>query len=468
MAEEALAHTSTEEDLFHIHAAVVAGKTPDEVPKHDLNPLKNFVLGAVCGPLSGLCDLTMEQPPSAQCDSSDESDELDGDDAIEISKPKPNTSEVADIVAGISNWNGPIKQADGDSITLYDHNPNGDGRRCDPIADVYAVVARPNNAILAIASGCNPGPKSRQAARCAVRGCVEKLNDTLFADSSPNNTQELTARIVSSFNAARELIVKHEGGPVSLCVAVVCPLRKHWEEYEMGLCVVSVGNVSCFVWKNRHGVVREVTSTALHDVANKGSLGPTTHDEPNGSSPVCSYVHVSRNDVVFLATKGIYENFDPFVLLDVAQTQVGGMNPAVAVGQDPPPHTSKEKENRKLSELTELLKKCRAHRKSDHVSALALKEALIRHVMAVTEEKRSFLERSWQDIKYADMLTDEEKTAKVKEVLHLAEGHPGFLGHATVVAYQVGLLTERASHNRTNLFLYSPTIDYETVEDGDI
>eukprot|EP00731_Ephydatia_muelleri_P037781 Em0562g4a len=415
-----------------IHRAVASGKTPDEIPKFDIQPLTNLVLGAVTGPHSGLCDLQMEQP-SPICESSDESDEVD-DDTTE--KPKPSTSKVIwncdrcvafdvhvqkiyvsvyrqvytesdGLVAGISNWKGPIKQADGDSITLFDHKPDSSDHRCDPIADAYAVIARPNNAILAIASGCNSGAKSQQAARCAVRG--------------------------------------------------------HLGEHEWGLSVVSVGSISCFVWKNSTGTVHEVTSTTLHGVASMGSLGPSANGKPDLSSLVCSYVHVARNDVVFLATRGIYDNFDPFVLLDEANEEYSTMA-ASNHSQSVPFLTVQGKENRKLSVLSELLKKCRTHRKADHLSALALKEAVIGHVVAVTEEKRNFLEKNWQDMKYAEMLTDEEKAAQEKKILRLAEEYPGFLGHATITAYQVGQLTERASHDRTNLFLYSPTLDFETAE----
>ena len=371
-------------------------------------------------------------------------------------------SESDGLVAGISNWKGPIKQADGDSITLFDHKPDSSDHRCDPIADAYAVIARPNNAILAIASGCDSGAKSQQAARCAVRGCVEKLNETLLSDSSPKTTQQVVAHILSSFGAAQELIMKHERTAASLCVAVVCRLHRHLGEHEWGLSVVSMGSISCFVWKNSTGTVHEVTSTTLHGVASMGSLGPSANGEPDLSSLVCSYVHVARNDVVFLATRGIYDNFDPFVLLDEANEE--STMAASNHSQSVPFLTMKGKENRKLSVLSELLKKCRTHRKADHLSALALKEAVIGHVVAVTEEKRNFLEKNWQDMKYAEMLTDEEKAAQEKKILRLAEEYPGFLGHATITAYQVGQLTERASHDRTNLFLYSPTIDFETAE----
>ena len=364
------------------------------------------------------------------------------------------TSE--DPVAGISNWKGPIKQADGDSVTLYEYKPDSSDHRSDPIADVYAVIARPNNAILAVATGCNSGPKSRQTARCAVRGCVETLNKTLLSDSPPKTTQQVATHILSSFGVAQELIMKHEAETTSLCVAVVCPLDKHWEDKQWGLCVVGMGSISCFVWQNTTGIVYDVMSAAMHDATRlKGSLGPSVNGEPDLSGLVCSYVHVAHNDVVFLATRGIYDNFDPFVLL----------NGTTQKDEKSLPLTLEERNDRKLFALSEVLQACRAHRKSDHLSALALKEALIEHVVKVTEEKRNFLGKNWQDMKYYGYLSEEERASKEKEIFQLADSYPGKLDHATVVAYQVGLLSERSSHKRTNLFLYSPTITGLTAED---
>lgn len=82
---------------FSFHRAVAAGKTPNEIPKFDILPLANLVLGAVTGPHSGLCDLQVEQP-SPICESSDdESDDMDGGTAEE---PMSSTSKGGAVV-----WN---------------------------------------------------------------------------------------------------------------------------------------------------------------------------------------------------------------------------------------------------------------------------------------------------------------------------------------------------------------------------
>ena len=367
-------------------------------------------------------------------------------------------------VAGIANWSRPLKQAYGEAVTLYDHIPGSSDHHGDPIADIYAVIARPNNAVLAMAEGCNWGPKSQQAACCAVRGCVGKLNELLFSDPMPENVRQVTACIQQSFSAARELLVKHASTNSSLCAAVVCPIgRKKW-----GLCVVSIGDVACYVWRNKKGMVYEATFAARHgleDVSHhRGYLGSPWGEQTDMNDCTCCYVPVADDDVVFLTSKGISDNFDPVVLLEGTTEINQKIIESSKVANDQsrahvlPLLTSAEREDIKLVALSELLRACRARRKSNHLSALALKEALIEHVVEVTEEKRNFLEKSWQDMNKMGLKSDAERSEMEKEMFKLAETYPGKLEHAGVVAYQVGTLDNCARYTRTNLFLYSPTM----------
>ncbi|ESO08685.1 hypothetical protein HELRODRAFT_195063 [Helobdella robusta] len=84
-------------------------------------------------------------------------------------------------------------------------------------------------------------------------------------------------------------------------------------------CVVNVGDSLAFVFSRRHGV-REVT-TGSHDVTCErdirdagGALGPVSVDgQPELNNLTCSMTCVEAGDVVFLATDGITDNFDPVV-----------------------------------------------------------------------------------------------------------------------------------------------------------
>lgn len=94
------------------------------------------------------------------------------------------------LVAGVENWNVPHSNSYGASCSLYEVHPITHRHTGDPIADCFAIVTRPNSAIMVLADGVNWGVKSRTAARSAVHGCVDYLNKTIFATNkeAPKNT----------------------------------------------------------------------------------------------------------------------------------------------------------------------------------------------------------------------------------------------------------------------------------------
>eukprot|EP00731_Ephydatia_muelleri_P018268 Em0011g308a len=424
--------------------------TSEVVPPVKIKCLRKPVLGATTGPATGVNDFPIE---TEKCLSS---------------KDGNSTEERTRTVAGIPNWSRPLKQACGEAITLYDHIPGSSEHHGDPIADIYAVIARSNNAILALAEGCNWGPKSRQAACSAVQGCVGKLNDVLFSEHPPENIQQVVACIQESFDSAMESVTKCGSIMTSLCVAVVCPLAEAMEHKKWGLCVVCVGDTACLVWHNKRGIAFEVTYAARHmseDVLlpHKGYLGfPRGSRAGTMDNRTCCYVPVADDDVVFLASGGIFNNFDPVALLQGTTEIDQRVKSAAMEAGDQSPNlpflTPEGREDRKLATLTELLRAFQTRRKTNHLSALQLKEALIDHVVEVTEGKRNFLEKSWQDVGKAGIISDEERSAMEEEIFKMANMYPGKLEHAAVVAYQVGFLADSARYTRTNMFLYSPTV----------
>uniref|UniRef100_A0A915KAF9 PPM-type phosphatase domain-containing protein n=1 Tax=Romanomermis culicivorax TaxID=13658 RepID=A0A915KAF9_ROMCU len=80
-----------------------------------------------------------------------------------------------------ADWYSYSDFAYGLSTSLYERNPITRVRAGNPIADVFGVVARENNCILALADGVNWGEKSRLAARSAVRGALDYLSASLYA-----------------------------------------------------------------------------------------------------------------------------------------------------------------------------------------------------------------------------------------------------------------------------------------------
>jgi hypothetical protein len=122
----------------------------------------------------------------------DEDGEEDGNRKKKLKVPKNTTPRAnsmealgftsADLVMpGTStanyDWtNGDEARAYGLSMSLYEKHPITGVNAGTPIADVFGIIARENNAILALADGVNWGEGARLAARCAIRGAIDHLN----------------------------------------------------------------------------------------------------------------------------------------------------------------------------------------------------------------------------------------------------------------------------------------------------
>ena len=347
------------------------------------------------------------------------------------------------LVAGIADWHHLPAEADGISLSLYDHKAESTDRHGDPIADVYAVIARPNNAILAVADGCNWGPKPRQAARCAVRGSVEYLNQKLFTpETMPCNTQQVIRTMLRSFECAQKTIIESEGTTTTLCVAIVIELAEPKGEHRWGLCVVSVGDSPCFVWQSKTRQVLEVTSAShegqVRDMRDSGGcLGANVGEEPDLSNLICCFALLAEGDIVFLTSDGISDNFDPVTLLE------GVGQPTTATHNEPLPPmalpmlTPHERQLALLANLARVIRGTRSQSKLDRpIHAWEVKEAIIKYVIEVTDRLRTCMEYSLMDIDNPE-LTASEKRTKELELKEKLKTMRGKLDHATLALYEV-------------------------------
>lgn len=383
------------------------------------------VIGASTGPQEGLCAVPVG------------------------SQSAPNTCT---LIAGVPDWKCPVPEADGLSFSLYDHKVGTNERNGDPNADVYAVVARPNNALLAVADGCSWGPKPRQAARCAVRGSIEYLNKKLFDSAEkPRNTQDVIKLILLSFGSAQKMIVENDGTTTTLCVAVVCELSQPRGDSGWALCVVSVGDSPCFVWQKKTGHVCEVTSAA-HDGRTRdmrssgGCLGTSNGPEPDLENLVCCCTAVAEGDIIFLTSDGISDNFDPVTRLEATAS---GAKPGVkpdhahgAAAQNEPPVsklpvlTPGQRHTTLLSNISKLLSDMKLQLGQQELSAWDVNDAVIKYVIEVTDAKRLFMEQTMKDIEDPKN-SKAEKQAKESEFKVKLKTCKGKLDHATIVTYKI-------------------------------
>eukprot|EP00731_Ephydatia_muelleri_P018261 Em0011g301a len=403
------------------------------IPIREMTP---DIIGASTGPQEGLCEILL-------------------DSASPLTTP-----DMCTLIAGVSNWKCPLSEADGLSFSLYDHKVGmTDERNGDPNADVYAVIARPNNAILAIADGCSWGPKPRQAARCAVRGSMEYLNQQFFDTvDKPHNTQDIVRNMLLSFHSAQKMIVENNGTTTTLCVAVVCELAESKGENGWGLCVVSVGDSPCFVWQKKTGQVFEVTSAShsghVRDMRDSGGcLGTSMGQQPDLDNLVCCYMTVAEGDAVFLTSDGISDNFDPVTRLEGAtdgarnakkpeRTQV-----AAAPQNDQYPAskrpilTPRQRQTMLLSNISQLLNNARLQILQQELSAWELNNAVIKYVIELTDTKRRYMEHAMKDIGNPTH-SKAEKEAKELDFKVKLKSFKGKLDHATIVTYKICLLDD--------------------------
>ena len=123
--------------------------------------------------------------------------------------------------------------------------------------------------------------------------------------------------LLRSLDAAQQTILRHEAGLTTLCLAFVCPVESLAPCH--AVCVLSVGDSLAYVLSRRHGL-REIT-TGSRDVRCErdirdagGALGPVRNGtDPELHNLTLSMTLVDAEDVVFLTTDGISDNFDPVI-----------------------------------------------------------------------------------------------------------------------------------------------------------
>nr|CDJ89555.1 PP2C-like domain-containing protein [Haemonchus contortus] len=375
------------------------------------------------------------------------------------------------------DWNNfDERRAFGASVSLYEKNPLTGVNAGEPVADVWGVVGRNNNGVLALADGVNWGEGARLAARCAVRGAIDHMNEHIEMGKLTNTT-EVFHELLASFHSAHSLILQEGGMLTTLCVAVVAP-AVHCDSWV--LCVCNVGDSLCFVYNRDYGV-REVTMGS-HDIDQMrdmrdagGALGPVDGRNPQLHNLTCSMTFVEEGDIVFITSDGVSDNFDPVVgkFCVIKRAEVENKENA----QLPP------RDNRKLSVATkdspsrefarprtcaatlpcvdaasrhELMlvrmrdiiangidppkEACRLSPRHEplfpRVTASVLSHRLIQFATHLSQAKRRTLENP--ELYKKEKMTKSEQRARRRAVREKIADMPGKLDHASVVAYSVG------------------------------
>jgi hypothetical protein len=233
--------------------------------------------------------------------------------------------------SGITKWNLCHHRAYGIACSLYENNPVANYTVGDPIADVYALLARKNSSIMVLADGVNWGPRSRLAARCAVRACMNYINRNLFfannnssgggggggVGSKTLTTHDVFKIMCRGFDSAQEFILQRKGTMTTLCCCVVVKLKDASSSSNSSsvsgsawaVCTLSIGDSTAYVFNKSRGVF-ELTQGARNvyndrDMRNVGgALGHVYGNKPDVSNLNYSLMYIRENDIVFLVSDG--------------------------------------------------------------------------------------------------------------------------------------------------------------------
>ena len=358
-------------------------------------------------------------------------------------------------VAGAKDWNRPSDVAYGISLSLYEDDKtrqkveiiNGIPQVTstlvgDPVADVFGVIARENSAVLAVADGVGWGKKPRLAARCAVRAVMDHFASNIRRlQTRSSSSRTVLEMLMESVKAAQKSILDHRATLTTLSVAVLCEMQKSSRSAakEWGMFVISIGDSPVYVYCPHTQQVFEATiGCHSHDGVRDmrmagGSLGPARGTRPDLGNLTLAYMPMYQDDIVFIASDGISDNFSSYVnhqwSTDNEEMESSGENEEVIRHPQLDPSLQPCYDN--IVHLTSTLKK---HHDDiqHHLSAQTVTACLMNYAVELTEKKRQFM----SDCRLKGI----EVKMKMKEdpgFAGIVNQHTGKLDHATVVAYQV-------------------------------
>ncbi|XP_065680112.1 putative uncharacterized protein DDB_G0282133 isoform X2 [Hydra vulgaris] len=228
---------------------------------------------------------------------------------------KSSESLSTNSCPGIYDWETIKEFAYGHAFSLYEKDLNSNTSTGDPIADAFAIVTYQSCSILSLADGVSWGKKSKLSSNSAIYGATIYLCKNI---DKCFTTKDVFKHILDAFKSAQEVIVDKEATLTTLCVGVVVQLQEKKDRW--ALCVINVGDSYAYFYNKKTGV-KEVTCGS-HPIGKErdmrfsgGSLGPADGFNPDLGNLTCSFVIIEKDDIVFLCSDGISDNYDPAIAM---------------------------------------------------------------------------------------------------------------------------------------------------------
>lgn len=306
------------------------------------------------------------------------------------------------------------------SISTYPLLPGGE-KDGDPIADRLYVQRHENQALLAVADGCNWGKRPQMAARNAVAALSTYFNSR---QGDIQDTHDAGHFLLRSFAEAHHSIVLGkediwEAGTTTLLGILVLELeQKDGNTPKWGLLCGSVGDCKAFHINMKTREILDITSGNRDNVKDSrdpgGRLGPYEgHGWPDLRNLRLYFSPAEENDIIVVVSDGVHDNLDPQTL-----------------GKFP---TDLDLPNKSWDELTlDGVHKAKAaymkkllggliFSEGEEVTPASITESLMKHCWNVTSKSREFMEKNPNKKQPTDYV-----------------GFPGKMDHTTCITFVIG------------------------------
>ncbi|KAI6645678.1 hypothetical protein LOD99_12941 [Oopsacas minuta] len=353
-------------------------------------------------------------------------------------------------------WN---QNAYGVAVSLYEEDKTKGRTVGEPIADVFGVVRRKNCSFMALADGCGWGVKPRLAARSAVRAALDHLNSKL---QEMRSTHKICKIMIDAMFEAQQLILDNDATLTTLLITVVCPMKSE-NGTEWAALSLSLGDSSSFVYDPNTKLIRALQARVEREGVTDcgGCLGPQVGIDPDLDNLVISYSRVQPNEIVFLVSDGITDNFDtrfntfaePKIEIPLTYGKF-----LQKIFKNSKSLTRVEKIHLKMSEV---VKDYFSKQEGIVSTSQELCVAMVNYALSATQEKRSALELALSS-DYPTRAVLREKNPELHEKIKSATGK---LDHASIVACCVGEELKHVVASRRPTLPKSKSVTFLDISD---
>eukprot|EP01125_Pyxidicula_operculata_P013390 TRINITY_DN4439_c0_g1_i2.p1 TRINITY_DN4439_c0_g1~~TRINITY_DN4439_c0_g1_i2.p1 ORF type:complete len:1494 (-),score=306.43 TRINITY_DN4439_c0_g1_i2:277-4758(-) len=194
-------------------------------------------------------------------------------------------------------------------------------RQGDPICDRYSIERLTDRVLIALADGCNWGPKPLAAAKIAVNIFTDYCKRNLLNMKSIHETASLFFRslpVIQNKIVESKELTWWECGTTTLLGGCILPVVD--PKYKWVFCCINVGDCKAYRISLKQNKIFDITTNsrtgkgALDAQDCGGRLGPSKDGNPDLRNLSVYFEYLDDGDFVICTTDGVYDNLDPQTL----------------------------------------------------------------------------------------------------------------------------------------------------------